>query len=145
MSRAVAVLLFVSSLLLGAGANDPNEAWSHYDTFALKKDQVQHVRIDANEKSHRLAFRWTLYKNGGLVMHVDYDGHRFQPLLYTGYKRNAFRIDLFSRPNDATPMQLETPFALLIFTAFDPRKREAHIDMKIRSDEASEVFYVKGK
>ena len=145
MSRYVWALVVSATLLFGAGANDPNEHWSHYDTFALKKDQVQHVQINANEKTHRLAFRWTLYENGGLVMHVIYDGHRFQPLLYADYKRDAFRIDLFSRPNDASPMQFETPFALLIFKAFDPKKREAHIDMKIRSDEESEVFYEKGK
>ncbi|WP_300367703.1 hypothetical protein [Hydrogenimonas sp.] len=145
MSRILLALAAAVTLLFSAGANDPNEGWSHYDTFALKKDQIQHIQINANEKTHWLAFRWTLYKNGGLVMHVVYDGHRFQPLLYSDYKRDTFRIDLFSRPDDASPMQFETPFALLIFKAFDEKKREAHIDMKIRSDEESEVLYQKGK
>ena len=145
MSRIVTALILTASLLLGAGANDPNDQWSHYDTFALKKDQVQHIEIHANEKTHRMAFRWTLYVSGGLVMHVDYDGRRYQPLLYADYKRDAFRIDLFSKPDDASPLQLETPFALLIFRAFDPKRKEAHLDLKIRSDEESEVFYEKGE
>ncbi|WP_456451724.1 hypothetical protein [Hydrogenimonas sp.] len=145
MARFVAALLLWVSLLPGAGANDPNAMWSHYDTFVLKKDQVQHVEIHANHKTHRLAFRWTLFVNGGLVMHVTYDGHRFQPLLYADYKRDAFRLDLFSRPNDASPLQYETPYALLIFKRFDAAKKRAEIEMKIKSDEASEVYYVKGK
>jgi hypothetical protein len=145
MKKAAVALLLGVSLLLGAGANDPNAMWSHYDTFLLQKDQVQHVEIHANHRTHRLAFRWTLHVNGQLVMHVTYDGHRYQPLLYADYRRDAFRIDLFARPNDASPLQYETPFALLIFKRFDMKKRLAEIEMKIKSDEASEVYYVKGK
>ncbi|WP_456381933.1 hypothetical protein [Hydrogenimonas sp.] len=141
----VPVLLLTVSFLLGAGANDPNADWNHYDTFVLKKDQMQHVEIHANQKRHTLAFRWTLYVGGGLVMHVDYDGRHYQPLLYRDYRRDAFRIDLFSKPDDASPLRFETPFALLIFRAFDGKRKEAHIDLKIRSDETSEVFYEKGK
>ena len=145
MVKVAAALLGVVSLLLGAGANDPNAMWSHYDTFVLKKDQLQHVRIHANHRTHRLAFRWTLFVNGGLVMHVTYDGHRFQPLLYADYKRDAFRVDLYAKPNDASPLQYETPHAFLIFRKFDEAAKKAEIELKIKSDEPSEVYYEKGK
>ena len=145
MSRLLALWGLWASLLFAAGANSPNDAWSFEDTFALKKDRVQHIQIHAKQKTFSLAFRWTLYQNGGLVMFVDYDGHRYQPLLYDRYGLDAFRIDLFSKPNDASPMQFETPYALLIFRNYNPKRREAWIDVKIKSDETVEVLYTKGK
>ncbi|WP_457596512.1 hypothetical protein [Hydrogenimonas sp.] len=145
MLKTVAALAAGAAFAFGAGANDPNDAWSHYDTFVLRKDQTQHVRILAHEREHLLAFRWTLFVNGGLVMHVKYDGHRFQPLLYRDFRRNAFRVDLFAKPDDASALRFETPYALLVFRKFDSRKRLATIELKIKSDEKSEVYYVKGK
>jgi len=135
----------LAAQLFGAGSNSPNDEWTFEDTFALKKDQLQHIEIHARQKTHHLAFRWTLYSNGGLVMLVNYDGHRFQPLLYADYKRDGFRIDLFAKPNDASPMQFETPYALLLFRSFDDAKKEAWIDLKIKADEKTEVLYQKGK
>ncbi len=116
-----------------------------HDTFNLRKDQIQRIDIHANGKDHRLAFRWTLFVGGQLVMHVVYDGRPFQPLLYRDYKRDTYRVDLFAKPKDATPLQYETPHALLMFTAFDVKKKEAWIDVKIYSDEGVRVKYKKGQ
>ncbi|WP_353662406.1 hypothetical protein [Hydrogenimonas sp. SS33] len=145
MSRHLFAVGLLSALLFGAGSNSPNGDWTFEDTFALKKDQRQYIEIHAKQKTHRLTFRWTLYQNGGLVMLVKYDGHRYQPLLYADYKRDGFRIDLFSKPNDASPMQFVTPHALLLFKRFDEKKREAWIDVKIKADEKTEVLYTKGR
>ncbi len=139
------MLLVVALPLFAAGSNGPNDTWQFHDTFVLKKDQIQHLDIHAAHKDHKLAFRWTLYASGGLVMHVRYDGHAYQPMLYKDFRRHAYRIDLFAKPNDASPMQYETPHALLIFTAFDDARKEAWLDVKIKSDETVEVYYTKGK
>ena len=145
MSSKLLILLVGALSLLGAGSNSPNDAWQFHDTFVLKKDQTQHLDIHAAHKDHKLAFGWTLYAGGGLVMHVTYDGRAFEPMLYQDFRRNTFRIDLFAKPNDASAMQYETPHALLIFTAFDDARKEAWLDVKIKSDETVEVYYTKGK
>ena len=120
--------------------------WTHYVSFALKKDQIQHVKIvERTGGVHKLAIRWTLYVNGGLVMHVAYDKRRYQPLLYLSYHRNAFRFDLFPKPKDAIYKPLETPFALLVFKAFDEKKKEAWFDLLVQSHENSEIYFKQGQ
>ena len=78
-------------------------------------------------------------------MHVRYDDHRYQPLLYRDYHRDAFRIDLFAKSEDASPMEFETPHAVLFFKTFDRKKGQAWIDLKIKTNEKIEVLYEKGK
>ena len=138
MSRAIWALLWA---VLSLWAQE----WDHYDTFRLQKDQWQHVRIHTKHRSHELAFRWTLYQGGGLVMHVRYDAHRYQPLLYRDARRDTFRLPLFARQDEASPLPLGRPYALLIFREFDPRRREAVIDMRLKTHGETEVYYVKGK
>ncbi|WP_456390487.1 hypothetical protein [Hydrogenimonas sp.] len=119
--------------------------WDHKATFVLKKDQLQHVEIKAQGRDHHLAFRWTLYKNGGLVMHISYDRQNFQPLLYAKYRKNSFMIDLFSKPADGNVANYWTPYALLQFKAFDPKKREAWFDLLIKGYGKNEIYFEKGR
>jgi len=111
----------------------------------LKKDQLQHVVIYEGKKKHQLSFRWTLYVNSSLVMHVDYDGHTYQPLLSTHYRLQRFKVDLFSKPIDLSQPEGEAPFALLIFKAFDEKKREAYLDLLIKSYDKHKILYKRGK
>ncbi len=145
MSKIFGILALTALCGWGAGSNDPNAGWAFYDTFPLKKDQIQHVQIHAKHRTFLLDFRWTLYVNGGLVMHVHYDGHAYQPLLYKDFRREAFRIDLFSKSDGMSSPKVEMPHALLMFKAYDPGKKVAYLDMKIKSDERVEVLYTKGK
>ncbi|WP_143089716.1 hypothetical protein [Hydrogenimonas thermophila] len=112
----------------------------------MKKDQIQHVEIvERTGQVHKLAFRWTLYINGGLVMYVSYDKHKFQPLLYLTYHRNAFRFDLFPKPKDALYKPLETPYALLVFKAYDEEKKEAWFDLLMQTFDNSEIYFKQGQ
>ncbi|BDY12104.1 hypothetical protein [Hydrogenimonas cancrithermarum] len=142
MNRTLFSILLLSPLLLFGGTK---EGWDHFETFVLKKDQIQKVAVYEEEKEHTLAFRWTLYQNGGLVMHVAYDSRRFQPLLYAKYRLDSFRIDLFSKPNDASPKEGENPYALLVFKAYDAKRKEAYFDLLIKSYGKSEILYERGK
>jgi len=121
--------------------------WTHYISFALKKDQIQHVQIieRTTGQIHKLAFRWTLYVNGGLVMHIAYDKRRFQPLLYLSYHRDIFRFDLFPKPKDAIYRPLETPYALLVFKAYDKEKRVVWFDLLVQTFDNSEIYYKQGQ
>jgi len=122
------------------------EWWTHYISFALKKDQIQHVQIvERTGQVHKLAFRWTLYQNGGLVIHVAYDKRRFQPLLYLSYHRDSFRFDLFPKPKDAIYKPFETPFALLVFKAYDKKKKEVWFDLLMQTYDNSEIYFKQGQ
>jgi len=143
MSKIFFWVLFSVTLLF---AELSPEWWTHNVSFALKKDQIQHVEIvERTGQVHKLAFRWTLYINGGLVMHVSYDKHKFQPLLYLTYHRNTFRFDLFPKPKDALYKPLETPAALLVFKAYDEEKKEAWFDLLMQTFDNSEIYFKQGQ
>ncbi len=141
MSRAffAACLLFLSPLL-GAGGE-----WDHFAAFSLEKDQLQNIEIHEGERIHRLSFRWTLYKNGALVVHVKYNDRSYQPLLYDRYRLDSFKIELFPKADDASEKRFETPYALLVFRAFDEKRRTAAFDLAIKDHGQSEIFYTEGK
>ncbi len=141
MSRALlaaALSLFLTPLFARG-------EWDHYAAFSLKKDSWQNIQIHEGERIHNLKFRWTLYKNGALVMHVNYDKRTYQPILYTKYGLDAFKIKLFAKADDASRKQFEIPYALIVFKAFDEKKRKAHLDLKIKDYGMSEIFYTEGK
>jgi len=141
MSKFVLWVQLLATLLFAELSPD---WWTSYASFVLKKDQIQHVKIVERVGGvHKLAFRWTLYVNGGLVMHIAYDKRRYQSLLYLSYKRNAFRFDLFPKPKDAIYKPFETPYALLVFKAFDKKKKEAWFDLLVQSYENSEIYFNK--
>ncbi|BBG65611.1 hypothetical protein NNO_0908 [Hydrogenimonas sp.] len=119
--------------------------WDHNAAFSLKKDRWQSVRIDEGGRIHNLRFRWTLYKNGALVMHVEYDRRKFQPLLYRRYRLDAFRFELYAKADDSSRERFESPYALIVFRAFDEKKREASLDLLIKDYGMSEIFYTEGK
>jgi len=106
MSRTLFLLTLLSLSLLYGGQY---REWKYSKTFVLKKDQLQHVVIYDGEKKHQLSFRWTLYVNHGLVMHVDYDGHTYQPLLSTRYRLQRFKVDLFFKADRSLTTGGRTP------------------------------------
>ena len=142
MSRRFFPILLLAPLLLMGGKK---EGWDYSDTFVLKKDQIQHIRIREKSKIHRLAFSWTLHANGGLVMHVSYDGRKFQPLLYQRYRLESFRIDLFSKPDTISEKGATPPYLLLQFKAFDSKKKEAWLDLLLKGYGKNEISYVRGR
>ncbi|WP_456401929.1 hypothetical protein [Hydrogenimonas sp.] len=141
MSRLLAVIL----LLFLSLASAKEGGWDHRASFNLKKDRWQSVEIREGERVHVLKFRWTLYKNGGLIMHVRYGKRRFQPLLSMQYRLDAFKIELFPKADDASRTQFETPYALIVFKAFDEEGGRAYLDLMIRDYGMSEIFYTEGK
>ncbi len=134
---AAAVSLLISPLFADGG-------WDHSAAFGLNKDSWKKIEIDEGERVHDLKFLWTLYKNGALVMHVNYDKRTFQPILYTKYGLNTFKIELFAKAADASKKQMERPYALIVFKAFDEKKKRAYLDLKIKDYGMSEIFYTEG-
>ena len=65
--------------------------WWINDTIYLKKDYPVIYNINYLNKTYILKFRWTLYKNDGIVMLYDYQGFPFQNILYKNFQTNGFK------------------------------------------------------
>jgi hypothetical protein len=98
-------LLFFSISLF---AFDPSKYWWIDDTIYLKKDYVATYKIFYG-RDYILKFRWTLYKNEGLVMLYNYEGHPFQNILYKNNQLNGCRI--YIRKND----EVNDPYLMFYF------------------------------
>jgi hypothetical protein len=98
----------------------------------LKKDQQKKFLVKYENFVKLFEFRWTLYKNGGLVIHRSYDKIVSQNVLYKRYKNNYFRLELRSRGRS---MNSFSPYILMKFEDFDFEKKEAVFKMYLYDKE----------
>jgi len=113
------VLLFGSATF----AND----FKDIKKIVLKKDVQKKILVKYDIYKKLFKFRWTLYKNGGLVIHRNYDGIVGQNILYLNHQNQSFRFDLKPRGSDA----YNVPYILVKFKKFDFKKHEAHFELFI--------------
>jgi len=113
------ILLVFFSLSLFAF--DPLKYWWINDTIYLKKDYPAIYKIFYNNKTYVLKFRWTLYKNRGLVMLYNYENHPFQNVLYKNYQLNGYKIYItkHDEPRD--------PYLMLYFRSFSDNIAEFQV------------------
>ena len=90
-------------------------------TISLTKDEQKKilVKYDAVEKLFK--FRWTLFTNGGLVIHRSYDKIVAQNILYLRDKNRSFRVELTPRGSKL----YNAPYVLVKFKEFDYKTNEA--------------------
>ncbi|MDD5156775.1 hypothetical protein [Sulfurimonas sp.] len=112
------VALFVATTLSA-------EWFTQKEEIRLKKDEQKKILVKYDDKKKLFVFRWTLYKNGGLVMFRVYDKIVAQNVLYLRYQNESFRFDLKNRSLDA----YEVPYILVKFKEFDDVKKEAVFDL----------------
>jgi len=88
--------------------------WWYDDTIYLKKDYFATYKIRYKGIFHTLKFRFTLYKNDGIVMLYNYDNFPYQNILYKG-ELNSFkkRIVDFDSPNN--------PYFLVVFKDYNAK------------------------
>ncbi len=99
----------------------------------LKKDQVYRGELQLGKFKKPLSLRWTLYKDGGLVVHLKCNNFPYQFILYPDFQRDTFRLDLFkevvqahtSQSVDPTP-----PYFALTFKKFDSTNQHAHLRVR---------------
>lgn len=90
------------------------------EEFVLKKDETKTINLFVENTTKTLTFRWTLYKNKALVLHLNYDKNPHQFKL-TKENLNSFKIPLTFTNSTKTP----TPHIILYFIDFDDYKKEA--------------------
>jgi hypothetical protein len=103
-------------------------------TISLKKDEQKKILVKYNEITKLFKFRWTLYKNEGLVIHRSYDRIVAQNILYLRRKNQSFRQEL--RPRGANFYTV--PYVLVKFKEFKYETNEAVFEMFL-SDKSMQI------
>ncbi|PAF47166.1 hypothetical protein BKH46_05120 [Helicobacter sp. 12S02634-8] len=123
MSRLCWVLIFV----LVSWGKEP--VWSFDRNITLKKDQIYQGVVYKDTIEKPLVLRWTLYKNFGLVLYVNYDGFPHQFVLYRDYQRDMLRLELFGEGH------LENASYLYVaFRDFSPKDQSAKLWIGVSGD-----------
>ncbi len=113
--------------------------WKLIKEVSLVKDQYQSVIVKEEKLVRLLKFRWTLYAGDGLVMHLNYNEQASQFILYKKYKKDTFRIPLFSKKS----AYKRVPFLYLVFDRFDCKEKKAYFNIFIDDPEKRALIEVK--
>ncbi len=84
----------------------------------LKKDEKKSFIIKYEDKTKDFNFRWTLYKNGGLVVHRYFNRYVAQHMLYLREKNRSFKVELISRGQN----YYDLPFLMVKFKEFREKR-----------------------
>ncbi len=103
--------------------------------YELKKDETRKVLVKYASSEKLLKFRWTLYKNGALVVLGSYDQIVSQHLLYRNHTNQVWRVEL--KPRGAH--EFIVPYLLIKFDDFDFSKQRAKISLWLY-DKRHEIY-----
>ncbi len=127
----------VLTLFLLQGSADE---WKPVKSVSLKKDQLESIVVKSSSLQKLFEFRWTLYKNGSLVILRSYDDFVAQNMLNLRHKNRSFKEELLSKGLDHKAV----PYLLVTFKSFDFKKNEALFDIYL-SDDDEKVFLQLGR
>ena len=98
--------------------------------ISLKKDEQKKILVKYGSIEKIFKFRWTLYKNNGLVIFRSYDKIVAQNILYLRHKNQSFRIELKPRGYDF----YNVPYILVKFKEFDYETATAKFGLYLSDD-----------
>lgn len=104
--------------------------WKMERFLELQKDEFYRVGFTINNEQKTLSLRWTLHKNEGLVMHLNYDRFPHQFILYRDYKRACYKVELF-KPQQGFVVYYEAPYAMVCFKDYDRLRKVASLKFYI--------------
>ncbi|OIP53206.1 MAG: hypothetical protein AUK54_09605 [Helicobacteraceae bacterium CG2_30_36_10] len=129
ISLILIYLLFFSTLLFANEFRD-------IKLIKLKKDEQKKILVKYDEKGKLFKFRWTLYKNGGLVIFRSYDRVVAQNILYLRNKNRSFMFNL--KPKGARFYNV--PYVLVKFKEFNYETGEALFELFL-SDKNKQINF----
>lgn len=113
--------LFLGLVLFTAPLFAPPE-WKQNRMIDLGKDEFLVLNFKIGEVEKRLYFRWTMLKNEGLVMHLNYDFFPHQFILYRDYQRACYRQNLFG---EDPRIYSDAPYFMLCFKEYHRVQKRA--------------------
>ena len=129
MQKQISVINFFLFLTLLCGSIWAND-FRDTTEVSLQKDEQKKILVKYDSYERLFKFRWTLYKNGGLVIHRSYDGVVSQNILYLRSKNRSFRLELKPRGADF----YNVPYVLVKFKEFDNEKKKAKFELFLSDD-----------
>ncbi len=125
--RVIFQVFILVTLLFGVSqANDFREV----KTISLKKDEQKKILVKYGSIEKLFKFRWTLYKNGGLVVFRSYDQIVAQNILYLRHKNQSFRFEL--KPKG---LSYNVPYMLVKFKEFNYETNQAVFELFLSDSE----------
>jgi hypothetical protein len=91
------------------------------EQIVLKKDEQKKILVKYADKEKLFQFRWTLYKNGGLVLFRSYDRIVAQHVLYLRHENQSFRVELMPKGANYN----NSAYLLVKFKEFKQESKEA--------------------
>ena len=129
-------LLLVLVLKNSVFANDFRDVHQ----ISLKKDETKKILVKYDTRERLIKLRWTLFTNGGLVVHRSYDKIIAQNMLFLNHKNQSFRLELKPRGNN----YYNVPYLLVKFKKYDYEKNEAVLEILLSDDRSQlELQYLK--
>jgi hypothetical protein len=98
--------------------------------ISLQKDEQKKILVKYDAHERLFKFRWTLYKNGGLVIFRSYDRKVAQNILYLNGKNQSFKLELKARGAD----YYQVPYILVKFKNFDYETNKAEFELFLSDD-----------
>lgn len=118
MNKKVCIILLALFSVCFFHLQAATPLWTWEKELTLEKEQEYKAHFQVGEVQKELLFRWTLYKNEGLVMHIRYDKFNHQVILYTDYQRNAYRLALGRGESN----KKDLPWLFIYFKDFQEKK-----------------------
>ncbi|PAF43380.1 hypothetical protein [Helicobacter sp. 11S03491-1] len=119
--------LFLFILSVFVLAKEPT--WTMNKDIYLKKDELYEGSIYQNQLQKPLSLRWTLYKNHGLVVYLNYDKFPYQFILYQDYQRDTFKLELFKGDS-----HLGNAYLFISFKDYNQKTNQALLWLGISGD-----------
>lgn len=129
----ILVLLFSNSFAI---------EFADMQKISSKKDEQTKIFVKYANYKKVVKFRWTLYKNDGLVMFSSYGKVVAQHILYLNSTNQSFKI--FLKPKGADSYMV--PYLLVFFKEFDFKKKKAKFEVYLSDKKRQiEIKYPKKK
>jgi hypothetical protein len=112
--RLIAILSLGFSFIFASDYREIKE-------IVLKKDEQKKILVKYADKEKLFQFRWTLYKNGGLVLFKSYDRIVAQHVLYLRHENQSFRVELMPKGANYN----NSAYLLVKFKEFKQDSKEA--------------------
>ncbi|QOY51091.1 hypothetical protein [Candidatus Sulfurimonas baltica] len=133
-------LLKVFTLLLFSFSVIFANEFKEIKEISLKKDEQKKILVKYDDKEKLFEFRWTLYKNGGLVILRSYDTIVAQNVLYLRNRNKSFRVIL--KPSGSN--FYTEPYVLVRFKEFNHETGEANLELLLSDGTGNiELKYLK--
>lgn len=126
--RAILLLALSCSFIFASDVSEIKK-------ILLKKDVQKEFLVKYADKEKLFKFRWTLYKNGGLVIFRSYDRIVAQNVLYLRHENQSFRVELKTRGMDS----YNVPYLLVVFKEFKQDTKEALFEILL-FDDKKQIF-----